>query len=179
MANSPRKSKDPTELALSAIEDALNIPHEPAPASGPAAPAPAAPAAPAAGSITINPPRREPRPSRAPRIEPDVRVSAGAPPASAPAAPAAPTQDEILADRLAANENRESVGQLLRALQRRPSRTPHLVAWLFTFAWAVFFAGMVFGTYSTELGEMFAQGFSAVPLAVGLVAGFFAPVVLF
>ncbi len=50
--------------------------------------------------------------------------------------------------RRAANDDRESVGTILRALQRRPSKTPFIVAWLFTACWAVFFAGMVFGTYS-------------------------------
>ena len=37
---------------------------------------------------------------------------------------------------------------------------------------------MVFGTYSTEIGEWMTQGVS-LPIVVGLIGGFFAPIVLF
>ena len=137
MANSPRKPKDPTELALSAIEDALNVhdtprePREPAVRRTP-------------GNDRVEAPRR----GRAPQVEADdsrplnrqndseVREDVAAP------------------SRLAANDDRESVGQLLRALQRRPSRAPYVIAWLFTICWGVAFAGIALGVYGSELSDI-------------------------
>src|SRR3989337_370601 len=103
MANNPKSSKDPTELALSAIEDALNVrspdessPRRPGPAAAAASPAPRrTPVAPANQTESaLDRARSLPREEREERAE----------------------------VRLAANDDRESVGQLLRALQRRPSR---------------------------------------------------------
>jgi hypothetical protein len=164
MANSPRKSKDPTDLALSAIEDALNVSRDPAP-SAPRETSPSERLA-----ATRRAAATEPRRGRAPQVEAEDRsLTRGA---------ALP--DDALADRLAANENRESVGQLLRALQRRPSRKPVVVAWAFTVCWVIFFAGMALGTYATELGDIIGQGLTtALPLTIGLIAAFFAPIVLF
>ena len=162
MANSPRKPKDPTELALSAIEDALNVhdtprePREPAVRRTP-------------GNDRVEAPRR----GRAPQVEADdsrplnrqndseVREDVAAP------------------SRLAANDDRESVGQLLRALQRRPSRAPYVIAWLFTICWGVAFAGIALGVYGSELSDILGQGKTSVPVIAGLVAALLAPIALF
>ena len=109
MANSPRKPKDPTDLALSAIEDALNVhdtQREPTLRRSP------------------GPLNAEPRRGRGQAEADDARLAES----DIPAAP-----------RVAANDDRESVGHLLRALQRRPSRTPYVVAWLFTAFWTILF----------------------------------------
>src|SRR5262245_36158342 len=105
MANSPRKSKDPTDLALSAIEDALNVSRDAAPT--PAAPTPTTTERATSPSERLAATRRSAAETRrtntatAPRVEPAEPLGRG-------------TFAEEPADKLAAaNENRESVGQLL------------------------------------------------------------------
>jgi hypothetical protein len=168
MANSPKKSKDPTELALSAIEDALAV-RDTAPAATPSD---------SASSIRRPPVLNAPiereeatRRGRAAALDAADRRRIDRGPAESV------FEDRPAAGR-AANDDRESVGNILRALQRRPSKTPMIVAWLFTACWVVFYLGLVFGTYSSEIGEMMTQGTSSVPLAIGLIGGFFAPIVL-
>ena len=160
MANSPRKPKDPTELALSAIEDALNVHDTP---REPAARRPS-------NTDRVEAPRR----GRTPQTEADDNRSLNR-------QNDADLRDEAVAapSRLAANDDRESVGHLLRALQRRPSRAPYLIAWLFTVCWGVFFAGLVFGVYASELKDILGQGTTSVPVIVGIAAGLLAPIALF
>src|SRR5262245_33491849 len=114
MANTPRKMKDPTEAALSAIQDALNLRDSSAPTP--------------------------PRPAETPAVDklPDEHLDFGP-------RPARPAMDEDLfrderdqlslpgvetPSRRAANDDRQSVGQILQGLQQRPSRMPYIVAFL-------------------------------------------------
>src|SRR5262249_13860325 len=132
MANTPKKIKDPTEAALSAIQDALSVRDEPA--ETPASPPP--PAATRVDEPLAEPPWRRGRAAGQPREE----VShAGAPGGAEPAAPRRP-----------ANDDRESIGQILRTLQHRPARTSYLIATVFAVVWV--FAGLVLGwMYLPEL----------------------------
>jgi hypothetical protein len=160
MANSPRKPKDPTELALSAIEDALNV-HD-------------TPREPVARRAPVNDRVEAPRRGRAPQVETDDTTRSTNRPIESE------TRDEVAAPaRLAANDDRESVGQLLRALQRRPSRAPYLVAWLFTACWGLAFAGIALGVYGSELSQILGQGKTSIPVIAGLTAGLLAPIALF
>src|SRR5579872_4078992 len=116
MAIYSKKGKDPTEVALSAIQDALNIRDadvKPAPGPGPATAAAMAPAAPALEA-----------PSEIRRRGP--RGPARELPLEAPAM--MPGPDDLVH---AANDDQESIGQILQSLQRRPSRTPFIIASLF------------------------------------------------
>lgn len=118
MAKTPRKTQDPTQAALSAIEEALNI------GDAPASPEPAKPAS-----------NDEPRRGR----------DGG----SVPVPPAVgPHMDEPLnvrrrpagGRRLAhapANDDRQSVGQILGALHARPPRMPLYVAAIASAWWIV------------------------------------------
>ena len=123
MANTPKKMKDPTEAALSAIQDALNV-RDPEPATDAAA----------AALLRRRPRiifRMSPLPSRR-----------GAHDRSA-------TRDDDLrrrsshASRMSArmrrpaNDDRESIGQILRSIQRRPARTSYLVATVFAVVWVL------------------------------------------
>src|ERR1700719_3195626 len=104
MAIYSKKGKDPTEVALSAIQDALNIRDadiKPAPAAGPAATAPA---------MEV-PPEARRRGPRAPARE----LPLDAP----PMAPVRDDRDIVQA----ANDDQESIGQILQSLQRRSSPT--------------------------------------------------------
>src|SRR5262245_56280919 len=110
MANTPKKMKDPTEAALSAIQDALNV-RDPEPA-----------AADASAATPASQPAPEPYPEES-LAEPTWR---GRSPT--------PTANDLFDDeprriedtgpmRRPANDDRESIGQILRSLQRRPART--------------------------------------------------------
>jgi hypothetical protein len=165
MANNSKKSKDPTEVALSAIQDALEM--------------------------------REPQ-----MRDPQIREPRGGPVAQrdTPRAPAeddlflegvhaadldAPERDERparngpkLAPGLAANDDQASIGQILQSLQRQPARTPYVIAGVFSAAWIVCALGLSY-SYEGAFAALVAQGGGAIPLLVGLIAGFFAPVVFF
>ena len=105
MANSPQKSKDPTEEAFSAIQEALSTrPGEPRPGAPFGAPAGIDPTPPATADLFHEEP------------------------------PAEDWTDET-APRRAANDDRANIGQILQALRRRPARAPYIVASLAAFAW--------------------------------------------
>ena len=114
MANYP-KMNDPTEAALSAIQEALNVHEEDQqPASPPAATADLFTAA-----------------AESPLQIPDgsvIKTQSGT--ATSPA-------DVVDAAGHAANDDQQSIGQILHALQRRPARTSYFVAALFSGAWRI------------------------------------------
>ena len=99
MANTPKKVKDPTEVALSAIQEALNISDTAADTSRNAAMRneTAPPVAPPAPPI-FDEPSFEPRPAANERTAVFDPV------------------EEPRASRRAANDDRETIGQLLQAL---------------------------------------------------------------
>src|SRR5262245_57464862 len=120
MANIPRKMKDPTEAALSAIQDALNLRDSPAQTPGQAA----ASTEPAAGDLDFGR-----RPARTPAMDEDLFRD---------------DRDQLSlpgvgseAQRRAANDDRQSVGQILQSLQQRPSRLPYLIALVLSVGWAI------------------------------------------
>src|ERR1700730_1086554 len=126
MANTPKKQDSADEM-LAAIEDALVL-NEPA--------APATPLAANEASLTPTPP-----PS--PISDDDIF-------ADRPASTRAP-----LAPREAANDDRQSVGQILSGLNRTPSRLPSLIAAVLSAVWASV------GYYFLQL--RYAEQLAAVP----------------
>ncbi|HEY7246413.1 MAG TPA: hypothetical protein VH678_21275 [Xanthobacteraceae bacterium] len=165
MANTPKKIKDPTEAALSAIQDALAIRDEvtPEPQPGGAPAAEMQPEEAVADEGSFEPPWR--------------RTRAPAPETEEFAPEAHPPQEEPVLRR-PANDDRESIGQILRSLQRRPGRTSYKIATIFAVAWVV--AGLLFGwIYLPQLeGALSPTGLTAPVLAV-LGAIFFAPIIFF
>src|SRR5689334_19864638 len=152
MANTPTKIKDPTEAALSAIQDALSA--RDAAVAEPQAPA-AAPAAaaeePASEWRTIKSATLEGEPGKA---------------------------EEPSLPRRAANDDRESIGQILRTLQRRPARTSYLTATVFTGLWVL--AGLVLGwMYVPELQSALGPSGLTAPVLTMLAAVFFVPIIFF
>src|SRR4051812_15400028 len=124
MANTPKKIKDPTEAALSAIQDALSI-RDPAPdlvRDSAAEVEPDSLSPPDTASATQHedalsePPWRTARSSSSANeeFEEDIRT---------------PEEQGLL--RRPANDDRESIGQILRTLQRRPARTSYIIATVF------------------------------------------------
>src|SRR5689334_17011524 len=105
MANIPQKTKDPTEEALTAIQEALNI-RAPETGSG------------SFETVTNTDPATSPRPSDL--FAPDSST-------------AWPTSDT--APRRAANDDRAGIGQILQILRYRSARTPYIAAAVCSFVW--------------------------------------------
>ena len=127
MANTPRKVQDPTEAALSAIQDALSL-REGEPSVSADAPVLGAAASPDRGREGRRRSRRD-----APK---DPEIFFGEPAVAEPE-PAEEPQPP------AANDDRQSVGRVLQTLQRRPSRKPYVIAGFLAFGWIV--AGVMLG----------------------------------
>ena len=155
MANNPKKVKDPTEVALSAIQEALNITddHEPP------------------GSVHGDIP-----PVIATSTS-DFETSTFDTRPSADRAIFEPIE-EPRQTRRAANDDRETIGQILQAIQKgRPARNVYTLATLFAGVWVIGAALLTLSFYPS-LQATIGQGSGTLVLA-GLAALFFAPVLLF
>ena len=144
------KVNDPTEAALSAIEEALNL----SSAQPPVRPEPPL------GQAVAGP---ETDPLRLPDIRdselfPEVRVDKGrdraarggrdpllANPSPAPDGTRRPEPGRP------ANDDRRAVGEILQALQVRPSRTPYLLAFLASALWLGVFGSYAWSRWGAEL----------------------------
>ena len=156
MANNPKKVKDPTEVALSAIQEALNIGETSGTDDGRSSVH-----GEAASSSSTSPYGEGTF---------DVRPNADRPvfePIEEPRAP-----------RRAANDDRETIGQILQALQKgRPARSVYTLATAFGGIWIL---GCALLTVSFLPSLHAAMGQSGGVLVLGgLAALFFAPVLLF
>jgi hypothetical protein len=157
MANNPKKVKDPTEVALSAIQEALNI-----------------------SDVSIDNNRGSARSDAAPS-------SSSASSYDEPSFDSRPGNDRPVFDaieeprptRRAANDDRETIGQILQAIQKgRPARNVYTLATLFAGVWIL---GAVVLTISflPSLQAAIGQGSGGTLALAGLAALFFAPVLLF
>src|ERR1700738_3089773 len=161
MANNPKKVKDPTEVALSAIQEALNISDVNVDTSrnslGNELTPPTSPSSAPAYSET-------PFDTRDTRSSADRQVF--------------DSIDEPRAPRRAANDDRETIGQILQAIQKgRPARSVYTLATIFGAVWLV---GSALLTVSFLPSLQAAIGQSGGVLVLGgLAALFFAPVLLF
>ena len=114
MANQPKKLTDPTDEAMTAIQQVLSATDEPMDTRGP----------------TVRPHTpREPAPhsSYASEPSPEKDLFEG---------PAHLTSDDARPGQLAANDDRLSIGQILHSLQQRPSNGSYVIATVFAVAWA-------------------------------------------
>ena len=111
MANTPRKMQDPTEAALSAIQDALNL-RESEPS-----PPPPRPEAPVVEAEPEPAPRRR---ARAPAVDEDLFFDTPPVPANEPGI------EEPKPPRRAANDDRRIGGRLMAPLPRRSPMGPYL-----------------------------------------------------
>ncbi len=157
MANNPKKVKDPTEVALSAIQEALNISDVAAENSRGSARGDVAP------GNGVSPPNYnegvfDTRPSAdRPMFEPI---------------------EEPRPARRAANDDRETIGQILQAIQKgRPARSVYTIATIFAAVWLV---GALLLTIAFLPSLQAAVGQSSgILVLAGLTALLFAPVLLF
>src|SRR5581483_6793105 len=175
MANNPRKVKDPTEVALSAIQEALNIADVPSnqldrmgrveAEAGRNEPPPLQ-----ADDRPVQPPLERPLPSLddyAPTMRASNERLASA------------LEEEPSFNRRAANDDRETIGQLLQAIQKgRPGRNAYLMATIFAAVWFVA-VGILTVAFLPSLREVTAQGGGGVLTIAGLAALFVLPMLLF
>src|SRR6516165_5312241 len=157
MANYPKKVNDPTEAALSAIQEALNIREEDDQPASPAAPVP---------DLFITAAENPPQIADA--------VATKEPSAKAPSA-----GDVADVAGRAANDDQQSIGQILHALQRRPARSSYyFVAALFSGAWIIGCLGLSLA-YFSDLHTALGTGRSPMALAIGLGAAALLPIIFF
>src|SRR6185437_1089441 len=92
-------------------------------------------------------------------------------------APAPAAIDEVKPVQRAANDDRQSVGQILQSMQRRPSRAPYMAAFFLSAVWVLL--GIVVGIsyFGSDLRAIAAQGVH--PTLFALAAGICLPVLLF
>ena len=186
MAKAPKKTQDPTEAALSAIEEALQLGKDEKPAESAETAVPIetadeqdqsrlqrrlSAAAPAAGepTATIEPETPRPESVREPAREP-IRESMQAPVQATARRPDRPMR------RAAANDDRQSVGQIIARLHSRPSRTPLVLASILSVLWIVGGIAWALSLYREEFSlSEFLTNPAVFPFAAGILlpaAGF-------
>ncbi len=158
MANYPKKMTDPTEAALSAIQEALNLQQDEEQAES--------------------------------QPEGMADLLSGPAESGLPSEPAEPVSDDLFAaDAIgardlagtaarAANDDQQSIGQILHALQRRPARSSYFVATAFSVAWIVGCLSLSFA-YLSEINAALGPGRSPVALMIGLGAAALLPIIFF
>jgi len=153
MANYPKKMTDPTEAALSAIQEALNIGEEEQGTGRPEG---------MSGLLSD---------------DADGRPQSAAPSGAAYDTDAIGTRD-LAGPAPAANDDQQSIGQILHALQRRPARTSYFVATVFSCAWMVGCLSLSWA-YLSDLNAALGPGHSPGALMIGLGAAALLPVIFF
>jgi hypothetical protein len=182
MANNPKKIQDPTEVALSAIQEALEVRGQETAAEANPALATTEPEiapdvrrnAPRSGIITEearNGSAERPLDGAAP--EDDDELLAEAPIRALPRG-----EEPPVSRRPAANDDRQTIGQILQAVQRRPSRMSFTMATVFSTAWLVGGAGLAW-LYMPQLETILAESRGVAPLLIGLGALYFLPIFFF
>jgi len=158
MANYPKKMKDPTEAALSAIQEALNL--------------------------------QQDEEQAASRSEGMADLLAETVQDRAQGATAAPVGDDLFSSDAvgtrdlagpaapAANDDRQSIGQILRTLQRQPARSSYFVATAFSCAWIVGCLSLSFA-YLSDINAALGPGRSPIALMIGLGAAALLPIIFF
>jgi hypothetical protein len=171
MANYPKKMTDPTEAALSAIQEALNLGNEEDTRAQPES---------MAGLLSN---ATETRQSAVPPASHDDFLDTDAVGTRDLAASGLATSG-LAGSGLggpgarAANDDQQSIGQILRALQRRPARSSYFFATVFSCAWIVGCLSLSW-FYLSDLNATLSPGRSPVALMVGLGAAALLPVIFF
>src|SRR5215203_4853034 len=155
MANQPKKLTDPTDEAMTAIQQVLSATDEPMDSRGPTI-RPQTPREPAAHNYTSEP-------------APEKDLFEG---------PAQLTADDTPPGQFAANDDRLSIGQILHSLQQRPSKSSYLIATVFAVAWAACGILLAF-LYLPGLQTVLNQGSAGIPAMIGLGGFVLAPIAFF
>jgi hypothetical protein len=161
MANTPKKMKDPTEAALSAIQDALHVRDDNQPTDQMASPS--------ATALPADPVSEAPWPGLRSSAKNDVYADEDE--VRRPEEGASPR-------RPAANDDQESIGNILRTIQRRPAKTSYILASIFAAVWVI--GGFLLGwLYLPEIQAALGPTGLTAPVLAVLGAMYLAPVVFF
>ena len=156
MANNP-KMMDPTEAALSAIQEALNIKDNPVSLDS--------------HLDGLDEPPLPPERGR--------RHAAPAVPVYDEPYDPEPYDPRMEAHGLRpANDDQRSIGEVLQALQRRPAHTSYIVAAVFSVAWVIGCVALSWA-YLSDLSAALGPGHSPVAIMIGLGAGALLPIIFF
>jgi hypothetical protein len=152
MANNPKKIVDPTEAALSAIQEALKVRDDEDLPDG--------------RTVRVSAPAHEewddsPAIGNQHAFEPE-EVS---PPIGGPRA-------------YPANDDQQSIGQILRALQNRPPRTSYLVASIFSGAWILGCLSLSWA-YLGDVSAALGPNHSPMAILIGLGTAALLPIIFF
>lgn len=148
MARNPRAQQDPAEAALSAIEEALNM------------------GAPESGKESGD---------RLPTADTSVLREDSGKRANGGRSALKKGEDSLLR-RTPANDDRESVGQVLQALQRKPPRTPYFIALILAAGWVAAGIFLLGALANFEWGALFSvQAYQAAPGLAGAWVGVLLP----
>ena len=162
MANNPKKIVDPTEAALSAIQEALKIRDEPDEPAG----RPETMSADAlSGSLGGLADEWRDAPQAPPPLRRISEQDIGGPSNDPRTFPAA-------------NDDRQSIGQVLQALQSRPARTSYFVAVIFSVAWLIGCSALSWA-YLSDLNAALGPGHSPTAIVIGLGAAALLPIIFF
>jgi hypothetical protein len=156
MANNPKKIVDPTEAALSAIQEALRARDDDQ----------ADVQADTSGNVAGGPSEsrwQEPLPAQGPTLFDTDRVGA---PGSSP---------RVFA---AANDDQQSIGAVLQALQNRPARTSYFVAAVFSGVWIVGCLALSLA-YLGDVTAALGPDHSPLAVLIGLAAAALLPIIFF
>ncbi|HYI03413.1 MAG TPA: hypothetical protein VD858_00885, partial [Reyranella sp.] len=158
MANHPKKLTDPSDEAIAAIQQVLSATDEPMDTRAGPTVRPQAP------------PREQPRHNvYGSDVSPEKDLFDG---------PAHLSPDDMRAGHFAANDDRQSIGQILQSLQHRPSKSSYVIATVFAAIWAVCGVALAF-IYLPGLQAVLNQGSTGIPAMVGLAGFVLAPIAFF
>jgi len=159
--NTPKKSQDPTEAALSAIEEALQVSlGDQQQATGPVPP-----------TTVVSRPMPPRMPAAAP-LEPIETAD--------DLAPRAPARRQLRPPRRAANDDRPSIGQIVASLNTRPPSSPYVFAGLLSAVWLVFGTYLAYANMAAELaGTTRFTDIFALPYFLPYLSGVVLPIVGF
>src|SRR5262249_15856009 len=151
----PKKMTDPTEAALSAIQEALNVQDDEDKAPGRPE-----------GMSDLFEDTEQGRP-QAPQTRRE-RVSADA----------VGTRDLAAQPPPAANADPQSIGRVLQALQRRPASASYFVAGVFSAAWVSGCVALSWA-YLSDLNATLGPGHSPTAIMIGLGSALLLPIIFF
>jgi hypothetical protein len=160
MAQENKRLQESSAAGLSAVEQALDLDM-----FDPPGPAAATAQDPAPGPRMPN----VDEPARPERLEEPGDEAVASAPAPAPSTLERPARTVVEPDRAAvANDDRQNIGALLQALQRRPSGRPYVVALVASILWV---GGLLYIGYSRLGGEFGPFLASLTPVPAGAWGG--------
>ena len=130
MANNPNKLTDPADDTLTAIQQVLSVSDEPAARTA------ETPAEPKPQPQQRTAPTLQPTLPPPPSFEAEKTDSFSFGPTASGGRDSFEAERDVRSSQLPVSEERQSIGQIMRALEQRPSKTSYIIATVFAVVWA-------------------------------------------